>query len=79
MRKPKHQPVVEFGWIVEASVARGGGPGQGLFVSDERPVGLSRLDKARWFTKQEDAAGAAHWQLGTVLFARRVDGRIELI
>lgn len=75
-RKAKH---VELGWVVRASVARGGGPGCDCFISDERPVGLSRLQQARWFTEQEDAQRAAYWQLGTVEFAKKTDGVISVI
>jgi hypothetical protein len=69
---------VQYGWVVEASQARGGGPGQGVFISDERPVGLSDLQKARWFTDQDDARRAAYWQLGTVLSATRINGKITV-
>jgi len=78
-RKPKHVPVVELGWVVRASVARGGGPGHDCFISDERPVGLSRLQQARWFTDHEDARRAGYWQLGTVEFAKKTDGIIRVL
>lgn len=79
-RKPKHVPVIELGWVVRASVARGGGPDCDCFVSDERPVGLSRLQKARFFTDSDDAARAAHWQLGYAPeFAKKTDGVISLV
>lgn len=79
---------VDYGWVVRASKVRTGCDSIDLYMSDERPVGLSRLQQATFFTWPPDqngqtpfqrACALAYWQLGTPVYARRVDGVIQTL
>jgi len=67
----KNELSQEYGWVVQASVARGGEPDSDLFISNDSPVGLGPLQRATWFKIKQEALSMAHWQLGNLRFACR--------
>ena len=87
-RAPRAPDVIDYGYVVRAAPCRCGGHADiECYISDERPVGLSSLQKATFFTgidqhgqdARAQAASYAYWQLGIVWFARRINGRIEAL
>ena len=86
-RKPSK---VEYGYVVEASLARSGCPNIKIYISDKPPVGLSDLQEAMFFNSDDppDASGQnayqkarsyAYWQLGYVVNAKRINGIITIL
>jgi hypothetical protein len=63
---------IEYGFVVHCK-RRGG------YASDARPVGLSEVANARFFTEARHAELVAFWQQGLPVPAMRKNGRIFLL
>ena len=68
-----------LGWVVKAGLRRTGHPDIVLYISDKPPVGLSKLQEARFFTDYDDARRTGYWQHGEPVAAiKQPGGRIRI-